>query len=300
MSKSWTGFDFRKLALVVFAMFMIAATSCELESSDSSTSVGDATSAAESSVPAAGSAPTADSGLDEACVQRVLGRAATGFADITAAERDAVFEQCSGSEQEQLTRRFATGGAGDILESLDEACVTEITGEDDLDLGSLSIEQRQEIFTECAPEDFQRRPGGDRFGGGGFTGGAFADIEELLAGCVTDALGETPEDLFALDPEQLAVVSEACRDELPDGFDRFQQAGFGQGFFGGGGDGGFGGGGFGGGGFLGGEGGGGFGAGLDFASDCVTSTVGRPVTGPADLTRAEIQQIFATCLQPAQ
>ena len=38
----------------------------------------------------------------------------------------------------------------------------------------------------------------------------------------------------------------------------------------------------------------------DIASDCVTSTVGRPVTGPADLTRAEIQQIFASCLQPTQ
>jgi len=285
-------------------MFMIAATSCELELSTSSDD--DAVSTAESSVPAAGSAPAAGSGLDEACVQRVLGRAATGFADITAAERDAVFEQCSGSEQEQLTRRFATGGAGNILENLDEACVTEITGEDELDLASLSIEQRQEIFTECAPEDFQRRPGGDRFGGGGFTGGAFAGIEDLLAGCVTDALGETPEDLFALDTEQLAAVSEACGDELPDGFDRFQQGGFGQGFFGGG-DGGFGGGGFGGGGdggfggggFLGGE-GGGFGAGLDFASDCVTSIVGRPITGPADLSRTELQQVFASCLQPAQ
>ena len=43
-----------------------------------------------------------------------------------------------------------------------------------------------------------------------------------------------------------------------------------------------------------------FGAGLDFTSDCVTSIVGRPITGPADLTRAELQQIFASCLQPPQ
>lgn len=293
MSRSRAGFDLRKLALVVFAMFMIVAISCELDTSDSSTTTADAVPTAESS------APAVDSGLDEACVQRVLGRAATGFADITAAERDAVFQQCSGSEQDQLTRRFATGDAGDILENLDQACVTEITGEDELDLRNLSIEQRQEIFTECAPEDFQGRPGGDRFGGGGFTGGAFAGIEDLLAGCVTDALGETPEDLFGLSIEQLAAVSEACGDELPDGFDRIQQGDFGGGFFGGG-DGGFGGGGFGGGGFLGGEAGGRFGADLDFASECATSTVGRPITRPADLTRVEIQQIFATCLQPAQ
>ena len=294
MSRSRTGFDLRKLALVVFTMFMIVAIACEAETSDTPASSSDSASTANSSVPTTGSAPAADSGLDEACVQRVLGRAATGFADITAAERDAVFQQCSGSEQDQLTRRFATGGAGDILENLDQACVTEITGEDELDLGSLSIEQRQEIFTECAPEDFQGRPGGDRFGGGGFTGGALAGIEDLLAGCVTDALGETPEDLFALDTEQLAAVSEACGDELPDGFDRFQQGDFGGGGFGGGdgGDGGFGGGGFGGGQ----GGGGGFGTDLDFASECVTSTVGRPVTGPGDLSRAELQQIFATCL----
>ena len=40
-------------------------------------------------------AATADGGLDEACVQRVLGRAVTGFSDVTAAERDAIFQECS-------------------------------------------------------------------------------------------------------------------------------------------------------------------------------------------------------------
>jgi hypothetical protein len=282
MSSNRKIFNFRKLALVVFSMLIIIAIACEAEvsgtpasSSDSSTS--QASTSSSDSADSASSAP--DSGLDEACVQRVLGRVASGFGDITAAERDAVFEQCSGSEEEQLNRQFAAGGAGNLIANLDEACVTRLTGDSELDLASLSLEQRQELFTECSPEDLQGRPGGDRFGGGGFARGAFANIEDLLAGCVTDALGETPGDLFGLSPEQLAAVTEACGDELPDGFDEIQQGGFGGGFFGGGGGGfGRGGGGFGGGGGgFGGGGDSGFGAGLDFTSECVTSTVGRSV-----------------------
>ena len=218
----------------------------------------------------------------------MLGRAATGFGDISAAERDAVFEQCSGTQADRLTRQFATGGAGNLLDNLEEACVTAITGSGELDLAQLTLGQRQELITECSPEGFQAGRGGF---GGGRAGGDFAGPGDLLQGCVTDALGETPENLFGLTPEQLASIAEACGDELPEGFVEGLQGGAGGGFFG---DGAGRPGGFGGGqpGIDGGR--GGFG-GIDFASECVTRTLGRTVTDRGDLTPAESQQIFAAC-----
>jgi len=278
MSKYRTKIDTKNWILGSIALLIVIAVACGAESS--------ITPASSDSQPTSSSPAVTegDSGLDEACVQRVLGRTATGFGDISSAERDAVFEQCSGTESDRLTRQFTTGGGGNLLENLDAACVTEITGQDELDLGQLSIEQRQQVVTECAPEGFQRgAPGGRDFGGG------FADFSSILEGCATEALGETPESLFGLTPEQTEAITAACGDELPDGFGGFggfPQGGDGGGFFGGGlrgQDGGR-------------EGTGGFGfRGFDFSSDCVTSTVGRPVTGPGDLTQTEFQQIFANC-----
>jgi hypothetical protein len=285
--------NMKKWALVMFAVLTIVAIACEAEASDTSDSAGDTPAAVSGtdSDGAGSSSATASGGLDEACVQQVLGRQVTGFADITAAERDAVFEQCSGTEQDQRARQFANGGGGNLLTNLDEACVTRVTGSDELDLGQLSIEQRQELITECAPEGFdagRTRPGGGGFGR--FPGGeGFADINDLLQGCVTDALGETPDDLFALTSEQLESVRTACADELPDGFGTtggFQRGGTGDGLPEGGR-------------FFGGDGGvlrgaGGFPT-LDFGSECVTTTLGREVTSPQDLSREEFQQIFSTC-----
>ncbi len=287
--------NFKKWSLVMFAVLIVIAVACETEASGSSVDVPSTTSDTASNSADKSDTASASGGLDEACVQQVLGRQVTGFADITAAERDAVFEQCSGSEQDQRSRQFANGGVGNLLSNLDEACITRVTGSDELDLGQLSIEQRQELITECAPEGSdtgRTRPGGGGFGR--FPGGeGFADITELLQGCVTDALGETPTDLFALTPEQLEAVRAACADELPEGFGGFGGTGGFSGFQrGGAGDGINGGGFFGGTGVLRGEDGV---PTLDFNSECVTTTLGREVTGPGDLSREEFQQIFSSC-----
>jgi len=285
--------NFKKWSMVMFAVLIVVAVACETEASGSSLDVPSTTSDTASNSAVNSDTASASGGLDEACVLQVLGRQVTGFADITAAERDAVFEQCSGSEQDQRTRQFANGGGGNLLANLDEACVTRVTGSDEIDLGQLSIEQRQELITECAPEGFatgRTRPGGGGFGA--FRGGeGFADIAELLEGCVTDALGETPTDLFALNQEQLELVRGACANELPDGFGDFGGTGGFGGFERGGADDGSG---FFGrtGGVLRGEGGA---PTLDFSSECVTTALGREVTGPGDLSREEFQQIFSSC-----
>ncbi|NQW17708.1 MAG: hypothetical protein HQ478_09510 [Chloroflexi bacterium] len=267
------------------------------QASDANDAAGSSVTAAQRNSAVESAPETASGGLDEACVQRVLGRAATGFAGVSAAERDAIFAQCSGTQEEQLNRQFAGGRGADFLENIDAACLAEITGSEDLNLADLSLEDRQRVFTECAPEGLARGPGRP---GGGF-GGAFAGLGDLLGGCVTEALGETPENLFGLEPEQLAAITEACGDQLPEGFGDFQALGpDGAGGFGGrGGDGG----GFFGGGPRGGTDGappaGGRGAfgggGFDLTSPCVEEAVGHPVTGRGDLGPDDFQKIQAAC-----
>ena len=222
-------------------------------------------------------------GLDEACVQRVLGRSVGGFGDVSPAERDAVFEQCSGTEAEQLSRQFASGQGSALLENIDQDCASGITGRNDLDLASMSLEDRQQIISECSAQ-FDH----------GFSGGGFADIVD---GCVAASLADSPDDVSRLSGEDLAAVIEACSDQFSGGFGRFQHDPPGDGtppvqggashdpggFFGSGqGDhtgqsGGFG--------------------GIDFASDCVTNVVGRTITGPDDLSEADFQRVFGACLQ---
>jgi len=243
---------------------------------------------------------TASGGLDEACVQRVLGRAATGFTDVSAAERDSIFQQCSGDEEEQLARQLTGGRGDDFLDAIDVACLAGITGSEEFNLGDLTLEDRQRVFTECVPEDFARGQGGSGRPGGAFggrLGGAFTDIGNLLEGCVTEALGETPENFFGLEPEQLEAIAEACGGQLPEGFGDFPA-------FGADGTGGFGG--------LRGQGGpGGVGGGLfrggpagrpladvvpfDFSASCVGEVLGHPVEGPDDLTPDDFRMILANC-----
>ena len=293
---------------LMIAMFAVVAIGCGTAISSApvaSVSPEPTASAQQASSPAPTpedadpAAAATDGGLDEACVERVLGRVATGFSDVTAAERDAIFQECSGSEEEQLTRQFTGGRGGDFLDAIDVECLAGITGSEEFDLAELTLEDRQRVFSECVPEDFDRAQGGR--GGFNARAGAFAGLGELLEGCVTDALGETPENIFGLDPEQFAAIAEACGDELPEGFGDF--SGFGAdgadgfgGFGGRGGAGGDGAGGFGGFGGRGGAGGGGGGfRGIDFSSTCVSDAVGRPVEGPQDLTPDDFQKILASC-----
>lgn len=272
--------------LILFAIVMVAAVACTAETGGDSSDSGSA-----SQTVASDSGQTESAGLDEACVQQVLGRQVTGFADITASERDAIFAQCSGNEQERQQRQgrqLDPSGIGSRLPELDQACVTEITGNADSDLTQLTAEQRQQVFSECLPEGFLGGRTGGFLGAGGVE---FGGISETLQACLDNTLNEPIDSLFRLDPEQRDAITAACGDELPEGFgDTIRRAG--EGFPGIDGDGAFGGGGR----FFGGglEGAGGFSP-LDLSSECVTNLLGRAVTGPGDISPEEFRQIFANC-----
>ncbi len=247
-------FGIRRLLLIAAAFAMVAAIACGAEASGGAAAGADQAGdppAATENVSTAGdvTADTAETaaatgGINQECVQQVLGREASGFGDITAAERDRIFSECSGSE-----------GADDHTPP------TGVFGQDHDD-------------------------GGDsRFGGGFFGGDGFAG---QLPECFTDALGDGPDGLQGLSPEDFQAIAEACGDELR-GFGGFGDFGGdgqdGGGFFGRDGDGGRGG-------F---RGGGGFGDGLDLNSECVTNALGRTVETLQDLSAQERQQLFQTC-----
>ncbi len=287
MSNLVDRFGARRLLLIAAAFAMVAVIACGAEvrggTAAGAAQASDAPAASEN-ISAAGNdgvGPVAG-GINQECVQQVLGREASGFGDITAAERDRIFSECSGEGDDGgRPPRVGAGGnrdfqfGGPALAAINPECIQEIIGGDGGDDGGfaqITQEQRQRIFAGCGDGD-----GGDGFGGGFFGGDGFAG---QLPECFTDAFGDRPGGFQGLSQEDFQAIAEACGDEFGDlgGF-----GGDGGGFFGRAGDGGF-------------RGGGGFGGGLDLNSECVTQALGRSVDSLRDLSAQERQQLFQTCL----
>ncbi len=287
-------FETRRLIVIAAAIAMIAVIACGTESSGEA-AAGDSQPSTENVVAGTedgSEAAVEPGGIDQNCVNQVLGREASGFGDVTAAERDRIFSECFGDDDggERPPRlgdgrnrdfQFGEGAAA----AIDPECVQGITGSADGGLAQITPEQRQQIFSECAGGDGEA---------GGFFGGGFGGADGFAAQlpeCFTDALGDSGGGLQGLTPEDFQAISEACGDEFGDfgGFGGTGQDG--GGFFGGrGGDGGTGG--FrGGGGF----GGGGIGGGFDLASECVTQVLGRTVESLQDITAEEREQLLQAC-----
>ena len=116
--------------------------------------------------------PVAQGGLDTACVQAVLGRPATGFSDITAAEREQVFRVCSPEGPPALPGQFTPVGPGGpvISAGIDFECASETLGREVTgfqDIVSLSEEDRAKVFEECSEGGVDIRPiDGSQFPGG--------------------------------------------------------------------------------------------------------------------------------------
>jgi hypothetical protein len=155
-------------------------------------------------------------GLDPACVQAVLGRPATGFADITSAEQALIFSQCSpqgGTPAPGQFGRPIVTGAG-----LDLECAARVLERETFsfeDMPSLTEEERVKVFEECSDGEFQFRPidgtpgpgGGPQFGVPGQGGGpAFGGP---AAECIQRALGSAG-DIRQLTPEQRSAVLQEC------------------------------------------------------------------------------------------
>ena len=196
-------------------------------------------------------------GISEDCVRQVLGRDASGFGDVTSAERDRILSECSGDDRaragasrrgflgEGTTTRtpgdFQFGGGG--FTANDRECVQRLLGDaagtDGTQGGFTQItpDQRQGIFEECGGDEltgggvgpgdgFSGRDGGrdGPSGEGEFRGGVFGR-DGGLGECATAALGANPEgpgEPGQLTPEEFQAIVEACGDEL-----------FGEGFRGG-------------------------------------------------------------------
>ncbi len=165
-------------------------------------------------------------GLDPVCVEQVLGRTATGFADITDAERTRIFEDCSADARGPRGGGFAAG--------FDPVCVLAATGNEVTDFADLTAEQRQAVFEQCGGDERPGGPGtelGDRERqAGGFGGAGLLENE-----CVQNALGGSVTDITQLSQEQIQQALALCSAELdlPEGGFGGRQNG-GQGRFGGG------------------------------------------------------------------
>jgi hypothetical protein len=210
------------------------------------------------------------SGLDLECVNSVLGREVSGFGDVSTAERDRIFNECSGDNPAPQLRNFAPGSerfAG-LLECAAEALVRDIPTIQDL-----TAEDRAAITGTCGDQLGANRPGADGSGffGGGAGGGfrAFGGLD-LDTPCIREALGRVPTGPADLSPEDFALLAESCPDDI--GGDRRFGGGPGGGFPGGDGPGDF------------------FGGGLDLT--CLSEALGRDITDPTEL-RGLSQEDFA-------
>ncbi len=150
---------------------------------------------------------SAAGGLDSACVELVLGRAATSFTDITDAERTRIFEQCSTAGPGQPGSRLAAG--------FDVECIEGVVGETETDFSQLNPEQRQAVFEECGGGDFggQQFPGGARPAGG--AGAATEGLANLLQNeCVQDAIGRPVTDPSELNQQEIFTAIQQCSESL--------------------------------------------------------------------------------------
>lgn len=238
----------RKRITLLFAAMTIlltAAVACGTDASNgapasASDSTGETTSlpvASDSGTEAdtgspAGDEPAAAGGLDPVCVELVLGRTATGFGDITDAERTRIFEECSAGARQRRGGGLAAG--------FDPVCVQAAIGIEVSDFTELTPEQRQTLFEQCGgdgqPGGFEGRRGDGERPAGGFGGAGFAGLLENE--CVQNALGGSVTDITQLSQEQIQQALTQCSAELDlpaGGFGGFggRQDG-GQGRFGGG------------------------------------------------------------------
>ena len=241
--------------MAAVSLALVAVISCEAESGGGAAGAADDAATPVEVTSSAGSSADGQStlagdvteaspaGIDEACVQRVLGRQAAGFGDVTTSERDRILSECTGDNGGRSgpggvggTGNFRFGGGG--LAALDPACVQGIVGGVEVDFTQMTQEQRQSVFQECGSAD----GGVDGFGGGffgqdgdgGFRGGFFGQdgLTGQLPECATEALGPDSGDRTGLTPEDIQAITEACGD-LFGGFGGVDgSGGFRGGFFG--------------------------------------------------------------------
>ena len=163
--------------LIATAFAMVAVIACGAEVSGGA-AAGDAPAATVESISAAENAgaetAAATGGINQECVQQVLGREASGFGDITAAERDRIFSECSGGGSDAGDHTPRTGQFGQDHDSGDDST----------------------------------------FGGGGFRFRAGDGFGGQLSDCFTDALGETPDGFQGLSQEDFQAIAEVCGDEF--------------------------------------------------------------------------------------
>ncbi len=242
MSNMLGRFGARRLLLIAAAFAMVAAIACGTETSGGSVANApraDDPPAAAEDISAAGDGDSetaaATGGINQECVQSVLGREASGFSDITAAERDRIFSECSGGSDigdhtprtgqfgqdhdsgDNSTFRFGGDGfTGQLPE-----CFTDALGDSPNGFQGLSPEDFQAISEACGDEfggfggfggdggDFFGR-GGDGGTGGFRGGGGFGGSLDLSSECVTNALGRTVENLQDVSAEERQQLFQTC------------------------------------------------------------------------------------------
>jgi hypothetical protein len=271
------------MALLGLAALLSIAVACPSASSGGS-GTADEPASQPTSAPVADEAPAASdaqptstgesaSGLDLECVNSVLGREVSGFGDVSTAERDRIFSQCSGDDPAPQRGNRALGSerfAG-LLE-----CAAEALGREISSIQDLTAEDRAAISEPCGDQ-----PGGGP-GGRGIIGapdgrafGGFGGFD-FDSPCISEALGRIPTGFGDLTPEDFEKLAEACPDEVG-GVQRFG-GGPGGGLFGGDG--------------LAGQ----FGGGFDLT--CLSEALGRDITDPAELrtlTPEDFTKIAEAC-----
>ena len=248
MSNLFDRFGARRLLLIATAFAMVAVIACGAEVSGGA-AAGDAPAATAESISAAENAgaetAAATGGINQECVQQVLGREASGFGDITAAERDRIFSECSGGGSDAGDHTPRTGqfgqdhdsgdsstfgggdfgfGGGDRFSGQLPDCFTDAFGDSPDGFRGLSQEDLQAI-TEACGDEFDgfggggfRGDGGDFFGrggdggAGGFRGGGGSGFGglDLSSECVTNALGRTVESLQDITAQERQQLFQTC------------------------------------------------------------------------------------------
>lgn len=210
------------LLLAAITITLIAGIACGTDASGSAPA-SDSPSGESTTLPivadgATDGQPTGDDpgapaagGLDPACVELVLGRTATGFGDITDAERTRIFAECSaGAPGSPRTR------SGGLAAGFDPACVRTASGVDVTNFADLTPEQRQAVFEQCGggarPGGLEGRPGDGERPAGGFGGGGIAGLLENE--CVQSAIGGGITDITQLSQEQIQQAIAQCGTEL--------------------------------------------------------------------------------------
>jgi hypothetical protein len=239
MSNLVDRFRARRLLLIAAALAMVAAIACGVEAGASQiadppaateniSTAGDVTADAAETAAATG-------GINQECVQQVLGREASGFGDITAAERDRIFSECSGGGSDAGDHTPRTGQFGQDHDSGDDStfggdgfrfrggdgfggqlpdCFTDALGERPDGFQGLSQEDFQAITEACGDElrsfGGDGQDGGGFFGRGGFRDGGFGGGLDLSSECVTNTLGHTVDSLQDLSAQERQQLFQTC------------------------------------------------------------------------------------------